>query len=494
MDGPGKVEKARAWRMPAPLAALLAAAALMGLAWALMVPALQTPDEVAHFAYTQRIVETHQLPQTVKTNGFPFSTEVGTAGGYADLLALVGNLSARPSTNPALVKQWKQANSELFAGARKDGTGANPARQNPPLYYVYEAIPYEIASHGSFFDRLFLMRLASIPLYLTTIVFAWLIAGELLGGRRWLQTIAAGVVAVQPQFAFIGSAVNPDVMLAAVWAAFLWVAIRTVKYGPTVRRILVIGALSAASVLTHARGIPILLPAGLAVLIALWRSRPVTPKLLAAAGGAGAIVVGVVAAYFAIVSGSGGSVDGGTITASGGKPFSLHQFASYVWQFYLPKLSFMDPMIGVHYTYKRAFVETFYGIFGNLEVEFPAWIHSAELWFSLLLVAGVVVAVVLRWRSVRSQWAVAIVLLAAIVGMLAGLHVAAYRGMLVNPVDPIIVGRYLFPLITLFGTAVAMVVSVLPGRAGRVLGVTIVMLGLALELAGMGMTAARFYA
>ena len=494
MDGPGKVEKARAWRVPAPLAALLAAAGLMALAWSLLVPALQAPDEVFHFGYTQRLVETHELPQTVKTNGLPFSTEVKTAGSYADLIALVGNLAARPVTNPAVVTAWKRANAALAAGARKNGTGANPARQNPPLYYVYEAIPYEIASHNNFFDRLFLMRLASIPLYLTTIVFAWLIAGELLGGRRWLQTIAAGVVAVQPQFAFIGSAVNPDVMLAAVWAAFLWMAVRTLKYGPTVRRILVIGALCAASVLTHARGIPILLPAGLAVGIALWRDRPFTPRLLAAAGGAGALVVGVVAAYFAIVSGSGGSVDGGTITASGGRPFSLHQFASYVWQFYLPKLSFMDPMIGPHYTYRRAFVQTFYGIFGNLEVEFPAWIHSAELWFSFVLVVGVIAAVALRWRSVRSQWAVAVVLLSAILGMLAGLHVAAYRGMLVNPVDPIIVGRYLFPLITLFGAAVAMVVSILPRRIGPLVGVTIVMLGLALELAGLGMTAARFYA
>jgi hypothetical protein len=494
MDGPGKVEKARAWRVPPPLAALLVAAGLMALAWSLMVPALQTPDEIAHFGYTQRLVETHELPQKVVAHHEPDSSEVILAGAWANLYSLVGNLAARPSTNPALVRAWRQRDAALPHGARADGRGANRARQNPPLYYVYGAIPYEIASHGSFFDRLFLMRLASIPLYLTTIVFTWLVAGELLGRRVWLQTIAAGAVAVQPQLSFIGSAVDPDVMLAAIWGAFLWVAIRTVKHGPTVRRILTIGALCAASVLTHARGIPIVLPAGLAVGIALWRSRPVAPRLLAAAAGAGATVVGVAAAYFAIVSGTGGSVDGGTITASGGRPFSVAQFASYVWQFYLPKLSFMDPMIGPHYTYKRAFVHTFYGIFGNLEVEFPPWIHSAELWFSLALVAGVLVAVFLRWRSVRSQWAVTVVLLAAILGMLAGLHVAAYRGMLVDPSDPIVVGRYLFPLITLFGTAVAMVVSVLPRRVGPLVGVAVISAGLALELAGLGMTAGRFYA
>jgi hypothetical protein len=473
--------------VPAPLAALLAAAAVMGVAWATMVPALQAPDEIAHFAYTQRMAETHELPQDVVSGTSPYSTEVFVAADWANLISLVGNLAARPSTNPALVTAWRHEERMLPADARRNGTGSNPAHQNPPLFYTYELIPYEIASHGSFFDRLFLMRLACLPLYLATIVFTWLVAGELLPGRRWLQTVAAGVVAVQPQLAFVGSSVNPDVMLAAIWAAFMWVAIRTVKLGLTTRRVLAIGALSAASALTHARGFAILLPAAVTLLVSYRRHGNVSRRVLAALAAAGVAAIGAGVAYIA-------SGIGGAFTSSGGKPFSLREFASYLWQFYLPKLPFQDPMIGPHYTYKRGFIQTFYGIFGNLEVEFPHWIHSAELWFSLLLVAGVIVAVALRWRSVRAQGAVAVVLLSAIFGQIAALHIAAYRDMLSNPVDPIIVGRYLFPLITLFGAAVAIVVSVLPRRIAPYVGVTVVMAGLALELAGLGMTAVRFYA
>ena len=49
-------------RIPAPLALLLAVATIQFLAWMLVLPALQAPDESSHFAYTQRLVETGERP------------------------------------------------------------------------------------------------------------------------------------------------------------------------------------------------------------------------------------------------------------------------------------------------------------------------------------------------------------------------------------------------------------------------------------------------
>ena len=46
-----------ALRVPAPLAWLLVAVALLGLTWALLVPAWQAPDENSHFAYVQSLGE-----------------------------------------------------------------------------------------------------------------------------------------------------------------------------------------------------------------------------------------------------------------------------------------------------------------------------------------------------------------------------------------------------------------------------------------------------
>ncbi|HEY2603960.1 MAG TPA: DUF2142 domain-containing protein [Thermoleophilaceae bacterium] len=482
-------------RVPTPLAILLAAATVMSVAWATVVPPLQSPDEIAHFSYAQRIAEGKGLPQHIR-NGPSYSTEIGVADQYLNLAMLVGNLQGRPETNPVMVRKWEQVVKALPSSIRSDGVGGNPARQNPPLYYLYETVPYLITYHASILDRLLLMRLFDLPLYLSTIVFAWLIAGELLGPRQWPKAVAAGVVAVHAQLAFIGSSINPDIALAAIWSMFFWVAIRTVKYGPTLRRVLAIGLLFAASFLSHARGFPLVLPAAAALALGYWRHRPVSLRGASWFGAAAVIGGAAVIGYQSYVSGTGTTVNLSSISsnAAGGKPASIREFLSYVWQFYLPKLPFQDPMIGPHYTYKRAFVDTFYGIFGNLEVEFPPWVHSWELWFSLALVAGVVLTVIVRWRSVLRQWDVALVLLAGIVGLIGGLHWAAYHLMLINPGDPILVGRYLLPLIALFGVAVAMVCTALPRRIGPYVGVAVVVLGLALELSGLGMTALRFYA
>src|SRR4051794_7284867 len=49
-------------RVPGPLVALLLASTLLGIAWALLTPAFQAPDENAHFAYVQALGEDLRLP------------------------------------------------------------------------------------------------------------------------------------------------------------------------------------------------------------------------------------------------------------------------------------------------------------------------------------------------------------------------------------------------------------------------------------------------
>ena len=72
--------------------------------------------------------------------------------------------------------------------ARRDGGGANPARANPPAYYLYALSPYLLArAGGTVLDRLYLMRLWSVPLAGARRGAAWLLAGELLGRDRGAQ-------------------------------------------------------------------------------------------------------------------------------------------------------------------------------------------------------------------------------------------------------------------------------------------------------------------
>src|SRR5690348_908176 len=49
-------------RVPRPLAALLGATLLLGVAWALIVPPWQAPDEQLHYGYVQSLVDGPGIP------------------------------------------------------------------------------------------------------------------------------------------------------------------------------------------------------------------------------------------------------------------------------------------------------------------------------------------------------------------------------------------------------------------------------------------------
>jgi hypothetical protein len=465
--------------MRSPLAALLAVATVMFTAWLLVLPALQAPDESVHYAYTQRLVETHHRPP-LQGDAPAFSPELATVRLDAGLGALVGNLSARPYWTGLDEDLWRQRDRALGAHARDAETGPNTASRNPPLSYAYAGLGYAAASSGSFLDRLYAMRLMNLPLYLLTIVATWRLAGRLLGDAPWPRTIAAGAVAVQPQFAFVAAGVSPDPLLTAIWATFLLLAVHVVTRGLTWAGAAGLAALALASVATHPRGAPLALLALLAAGLGLRR------RLGARVLVAGTIVaLGI--ALIAVVAGAG------VLDSTSGARLDPRQFGSYLWQFYLPKLPFMTPAIGPDYGVQTAFIETFYGVFASLEVRWPPLVYHL---LAVATVAGLAALAVVLWRmraALRARWAVVAMLAAVPLVQVAALHFAAYRNLQIDPSDPIIVGRYLFPLLPLFGVAIALVVRALPRPAALAMGTTVLLTGALLSLSGLGMTAVRFY-
>ena len=450
-----------------------------------MTPPFQAPDEDAHFAYTQQLVERHRVP-TAAAPGPPLSTEFAVADTWGNLEPTRGVPDARTAWTPIEESSWRAAERKLAASARADGVGGNPAAQNPPLYYVYESVPYWLGLHtsdASFFTRLELMRLANIPLYLAAICFIWLLTVEVLG-RRWCAAVAASVVVLQPKFGFISSGVSPDVALAAEWSAFLYVAVRIVTAGATHRRV------SRARRLRNRRA------AHAAPVGRRGRDRP--PRAGAGAEGAlsrapAAITVAVLAAgtlaYLALVRAQSRPA---WLTS----PSSLHpwQFLSYLWQFYLPRLPGMDPMLGPDYGAGTAWVNRFFGDFGWLEIPFPHAVNTALRLGSVVLLVLLAVGLVLEHDAVRRRWRVAALLLGAVLLELLVLHVAAFESMLTNPGDPILTGRYLFPLISIWGLAVATAVAILPRVVRTSAATGVVAAAALLDVLAFTVVIERFYA
>jgi hypothetical protein len=486
---------ARLRAVPRPLAALLAVAAIQVTAWAALTPPFQGPDESGHFAYAQYLAETGKAPEKEGGNGKINSTEHVQAMEWANLHSLIGILTARPAWSDADEKRWERVEAGLPGEASADGQGPNAVAGNPPLYYAFEAIPYHFAPGGSLFARFFAMRLTSALFYLAAVGLVWLIAAELFR-PLWARTLATSVAALHPKLASLGSSINPDVLLLAIWTAFLYVGVRTIRHGPTRGRLVAAGALAAASVLTHGRGLAIVAPLIALLAIGWLRHRPPRRTALIQAGlGLGLVLVGLaILVLFKSVSDSGPAY-GGEISTFGARPFSVREFLSYLWQFYLPKLDLMQPMIGPDgYGYREVYIEGFYGHFASLEVTYPRGVVDLLAVATVVGLFALYTAAVVRWRAVRRAWDVVAFLLIAALSMILLVHLTSYKNLLSDPSDPLFAGRYLLPLVSIFAVGVTAGVVALPRRLAPVAAGLLVATGVALVLSGLGMTLVRFYA
>lgn len=481
-------------RVPTALLLILIAAAIQSVAWDVALPAFQGPDENFHIGYVQHLAETGH-PPSASAGDHPNSTEVQDALRTLNLGSLTGDLKARPAWSSVDLKLWHQVEAHMPAGARGDGSGPNPIAKNPPLYYALMAIPYRLFVWLPLLKRLFVLRLFNALCYLATVALTWMLAGELFSGARWKQLLAAGVVALEPQLAFMSAVINADNLLIALSTAFLLAAVRLVLHGPSVRRVLLAGGLSAAAVLTHGRGL-VTVPVLCVALLVTWiRHRPPFRTSVTRGAMAGACVAGAVLVEYVTGSSSGGSLYGGQVKSLNSDLFSFRQFLSFVYQFFFPRLASLKPRIGPSYGYRQVFINTFYGTFGSLEVTFrPAVYDVLQVLSALGLVSFYTVCVV-RWRALLRSWAPVIVMLSMLVTLVTFLLYVSYQALLADGAsDPLIVGRYLLPMVSLFGLAIAFTVGSLPRRAGAVVATVILSGGVLLALAGIGITAARFYA
>lgn len=476
-------------RVPRALLLLLAIAAVQSLAWAILMPPLQGPDELGHFAYTQKMIEARTIPWA-PTEASDFtkeavSTELRVFIDWAGVNGLRQNVSARPPGTAVSVDLWRVRDDPLTDDQRADGGYTSPMA-NPPLYYVYTALPYAATSPLDVFDRELAMRLWNIPILLCLVACAWLVAGELLGRGTRLQALATAAVALQPQLVHMSSVINPDLLLAAIWTAFLYVAIVALKHGAGRVHVGILVALAAASALTHARGVSIVAPLAVTLGVLAWRrGLPSLSRTAWAAAGV-AVAAGAAVALVAVLN----YATTGTLTLS-----RLRQLGSYVWQFYLPGLPSMGPPPGSDYGVRDVFVDRFWSFFGQLDVTFSPGTLDVLAWASAVAIVLAVAGLLVRYRAALvQQWAIVAVIATAAVAYLAQSHIAAFRALISTVPDPVLTGRYLLPFISIYGVAMALTVAWLPPRPRRVAAGALVGALALLQVSVLGLLVERYYA
>jgi len=469
-------------RLPWSLFTLLALATGLSVCWNVALPPLQGPDEIEHIAYVEAIGAHGTIPWTAvrsargRTALPADETVAASASNLADLRA---NPGARAPASTVDVASWRQADAAIRGGV---AVGSVASMSNPPLAYLYLTPWYLAASDQGFFARAFVLRLANIPLLLIVIAATWGLLGLAFPARRWLQVLGTGAVAVQPQLIQMSAVVNPDLFLAALWATTLFLGVLLVEQPPTRWRVAAMVLLGIAGPLTHGRGLALAPAAAIALLLSWdrWRGNP--GRRSVAKWAVAAVAVG--SAAVALLYGTRFSL----------APADVRQAASYLWQFYLPRLPFMTAHLTHGYGVGTVVTDRFFSGFASLEVAFsPAMLRAFAWGIAGLAVAAVAGLILQRGAVARHGRAAVFLVLAGVIGVLV-LHAAALRSIVGGSGDPVIAGRYLLAFVALYGLAVATAVSWLPGRAGAAVGGALLAALAAIQIGAFGILVERFYA
>ena len=476
--------------VPRPLRPLLACVAVFGVAWALVTPPWQAPDEALHYAYSESLGARLALPGGDRPllSSDQSAAEVAVGAGRIEGSAV--------EAHPAWTSAPREAYDAGPAPSRVDGGGTSGASVNPPLYYLVSDLGYWAAWTGDAYDRLYAMRLVGVLLLLASAVGAWLLAGEVLGRRcRLAQFTCAAVVGLEPMETFISASVNPDALMVPLWTLALWLGARVIRRGAPRRDTVALAALTAAAVLTKPASYALVVASVVALGLGWLRSAPglrswgglvrtLGPTLLV-------LIVPIVgwlmlatALNRPVVNQIGGSAGAPPV------PFNVAQFLSYVWQFYLPRLPGMKPSVRTGFGLYDVWLRQGWGSFAFLDVPLAGWVYTA-LAALTAAIAGAAALVVARLRG-SERLALLAFFATAMLALVFGLHLTEYRAIIAGE-GPILQGRYLLPGLSLFGLAAALIVTRLPPRP-RVALVATGMAGLViLQLLSLGTVTKVFY-
>jgi hypothetical protein len=258
------------------LLALICLALLHGLTYVFLIPPWGHYDEPTHFEYGWWIANRLRLPQEGDADR-GMRREVAASmlehGFYRDQ-EVRPNLLPQPEPIPLGVSEFN----------------------HPPLYYILIALPLRLLRHTDVTFQLYLGRLVSLFLYLTSIAIAYGLVGELVQAGHALRWAVPGAMALTPSYADLMTAVNNDVGAVVVLSLFLWGAVRTIVRGPTPAHVAWVVLSTALCVATKSTAAVAVLLAPLALALA-WLRRAPGPPVWAALLAASALLAMLLLAW-----------------------------------------------------------------------------------------------------------------------------------------------------------------------------------------------------
>jgi hypothetical protein len=485
--------RARLARLPTLAWLIVALTFVHGAAWSVLTPSYQGADEIVQMGYVQYVAE-NGTPPTRTTRGAAFPKDGGEA-----LTRIPWSTTGDPS--------WSEQGSEALKRAldriddrpenRTNEDAAGYQSGNPPLYGYVMAVPYHVAGWlgGDVLDRMTAVRLATSLLGALGVLFVILFLRELFPRHRIAWYAGGLAMALQPVFGWLIGSVNNDVAVVVAGSGLLWLMTRAFRRGLTLKLALALGAIVAVGLLSKvsAYGLGAALAWSLFLLVLRDRARWRTVVPLAIV----ALAVAVVPLAIVTAIRNAQAIAVAPSWAGDGPPAARlpRDLVSYVWQFWLPKLPFMDEQFPGYpqYAVWETYIQGFAGRFGWFEYGFSPKASKTMVWVLGGIVVLATVAAARMRSAVRRDVPLLLALLGTGVGFALMVNIAGW-GYRLDAGANFEQTRYLFPMLGLYAAAVGAAVLAFPAR-WRAAATAFVAVAATLHVvAAWGLTLLRYYA
>ncbi len=406
---------------PRSLWLLLGSFVLLASIYSIVVPPFETPDEIWHVAFVQHVASGQGLPISEANTQALWRQQGVQAPGY--YLAAAG-LTAWIDQGD-FPQIYARANPHAAIG-RADVT----ENRNYLIHHADEAWPWRGSILALHITRFFSILLGAVTLWGVYQTLALLVAAP-------AALFGTAFIAFIPQFVFISAAASNDNAINALATLVLWRLVALVSIPAVPRRgrrqtsseaahrmapFFLLGVLLGLALLAKLSALALVALTGLAVLLAAWRSR--SWRLLIAGGLAVAAPALLIAGWWYLRN---WQLYGDPLAWNVWQENILLRVARAGWATILGEMESLE--------------RSFWGLFGWVNVPFPAWVYTLFRGITILLAVGLLLAA-LRWlvRSRRLDWRWAGAGLLML--WLALLTISWLRFMRIAPAAQ---GRYFFP-------------------------------------------------
>ncbi len=219
-------------------------------------PIFEGPDELHHYRYVRELVHNRALPDPA-----------GTIGGedHQPPLYYLLNVPVLLAVDDVGFHSF-EADANPYRGYAFTDVG-----HDNKLVYLHsrpaEAFPW----HGVAL-AVHLMRFIAVALGLATVLISYGALRELWPRRPDLRLLGLGIVAFWPQFVYMTSLVNRDALTLPLAVLAIWLMLRWVRRGPSLRLAVGLGVVLGAAMITKVYLGFLALPMGLAIFMDFKRS------------------------------------------------------------------------------------------------------------------------------------------------------------------------------------------------------------------------------